>query len=575
VSASARDEPANCCFEKLEYGRHDSSFSIDAVQSIDTIVIGSGPGGMTAAVALARSGLSVLVLEQHYLPGGWTHSFTLEGYRFSPGIHYLGDLEQGQGLRRLFEGLGLGERLAFHELNPDAIDHVIVGSTCFDVPKGKERYVQRLKARFPCQAEGIDRYFTVIEDLAREVGSAQRLTLPRLLSLPLRAPTLLRWGFRTLESLLDATISDPTLRAILSARCGNHGMAPSQVSLPLHAAMDHHYFKGAYYPQGGAKAISSAYVKTLRRHGGQIRLRTRVARILVESDRAVGVELESGEQIRARHVVSNADATLTYLSLLPRGAAPKEQRRAEKAEMSVSSLSLFAAVDMDLGAMGYDSGNYWWYRHADLNGIYRRMQESAPDADVDGLFLSVSTLKDPHLRRDGHHTLEMFTFVPHDSFARWKDEPCGQRSAEYQRLKRTMIDRMLAAAEHIIPDLRRRVVFLELGTPLTNDHYCATRRGAVYGTAKSRRQVGPFSFSTKSPIENLFLCGASTISHGVGGAASSGLSVAGAILGVDGRELLGPEDGSIVIEPAGPVLRAQDARVGRRVGRPMVVVERG
>ena len=63
--------------------------------SYDAIIIGSGAGGLTAAVALAQAGKKLLVLEQHDRPGGWTHSFTLSGYRFSPGVHYIGDLHEG------------------------------------------------------------------------------------------------------------------------------------------------------------------------------------------------------------------------------------------------------------------------------------------------------------------------------------------------------------------------------------------------------------------------------------------------------------------------------------------------
>src|SRR5277367_4849032 len=153
--------------------------------SWDTIVIGSGSGGLTAAVALARAGQRVLVLEQHYLPGGWCQSFSLEGYRFSPGVHYLGGLGPGGGLRRLYEGLGLSDDLEFCEMNPEGFDHFLIEGERFDVPRGFARYFARLCARFPHEREGLARYFGTIRRVHEGVARCDgMLSFPSVLGIP-------------------------------------------------------------------------------------------------------------------------------------------------------------------------------------------------------------------------------------------------------------------------------------------------------------------------------------------------------------------------------------------------------
>jgi hypothetical protein len=84
--------------------------------------------------------------------------------------------------------------------------------------------------------------------------------------------------------------------------------------------------------------------------------------------------------------------------------------------------------------------------------------------------------------------------------------------------------------EKLIPGAGRHVVQMELGTPKTNEYYIHSTNGSVYGTEKTFNQIGPFSYSTKSSIKQLFLCGASTLAHGVGGATNSGVAAAAQVL---------------------------------------------
>ncbi len=103
--------------------------------------------------------------------------------------------------------------------------------------------------------------------------------------------------------MIDRYVKDPKLKAILEVRSGDHGMSPAKVPFGMHVAIESHYWEGAWFPKGGGGAIPRAFIKRLKKNGGEIRTRTRVDRILVEGTgdgrRAVGVRLEDGEEIRA------------------------------------------------------------------------------------------------------------------------------------------------------------------------------------------------------------------------------------------------------------------------------------
>jgi all-trans-retinol 13,14-reductase len=238
---------------------------------------------------------------------------------------------------------------------------------------------------------------------------------------------------------------------------------------------------------------------------------------------------------------------------VPRAHVPTAvRRRIGRMRYSLSTLSLFLAVDMDLRAAGLDSGNVWYSATPDVEAVYRfaARTDLGEIDEIPGMFLNVTTLKDPSLRRDGLHTVEAITLASFDAFRRWKHMAPGARGAEYKALKARLTEKMLDAIERIVPGLRDHVVFSALGTPLTNVHHLHTSRGGIYGTEKTLRNLGPFAFPVRSVVPGLFECGASTLAPGINGVTTSGLAAAAAVLGCAPDALLTARGQHLRIFPA-------------------------
>lgn len=535
---------------KLECRVLDKTKSLKSISSnfsenhYDSIIIGSGVGGLTAAIILARAGQKVLVLEQHDVPGGWCHSFYLNGHRFTPGVHYVGLMEKGQSTSKLYESLGIAEDLTFFRMNPSAYEHAYIGEERFDFPGNFDDLVTALVERFPKEENNIKKYLNLVRNVSTELqllpnveGFWQHLTIP------FRTKNMGKYALFSLKRVIDWHIKDPLLKKILNIQFGDHGLAPAKASFPLHCAVMDHYFSGGFYPCGGGAAIVKAMTTAIKKHKGVVKTQQNVTRILVEGDKkkaAIGVELASGEKLFAKQIISNADPNITYQNLIGEENLSKALRKKlNKTKYSCTSLMLFLTVDMDLKAAGMDSGNIWFLPNEDLDKVYERMMKPdiANDEALDGMFISCTTLKDPSSFDGKHHSIEAITYLDYEIFERFKDEK-EPRSQEYQEFKELLTEKMIKTLEKVLPNVRKNIVHKELGTPITNEYYINSTNGSVYGTEKKLMQIGPFAYRAKSEIKNLYLCGASIVSHGVAGAGYSGLQTAGEILKLKQKDLL-------------------------------------
>ncbi len=289
-----------------------------AASEYDVVVIGAGGGGLSAAALLARAGLKVIVLEQHYKVGGYMTSFQRGDYTFEISLHGFDGLDPEHGMNiSLFKELGIEDKVKPLRMSPIYYAVYPDGYT-LTVPSDADEYRTLLKAEFPAEAAGIDTLFYTMDNVYRALLSMLHMQQGELAE----AAALYRRGMllafvsslnKTLSQLLDDHISDQKLAAVITQLSGFGGAEPDDISALFFVAMWASYHKGGfYYFEGGSQSVSTAMAEVIQENGGQIRLATRADKIEIKNRRAVSVVSEDGEVFPCRYVVSNANAPDTF-----------------------------------------------------------------------------------------------------------------------------------------------------------------------------------------------------------------------------------------------------------------------
>ena len=506
----------------------------------DAIVIGSGLGGLTTAAYLATNGLRTLVLEKHYVAGGNSHVFRRKGkFEFDVGVHYIGDCGPDGLIPTVLRGAGLDGKIEFLEMDPDGFDTLMFPGLTFRVPKGWDRYRERLVAAFPDDETGLHRCLDVLQDVLADLAKiklpVEPADVPKLIQ---EAPAFMRWGMRPLAELFDDCALGQKSRAVLAAESGAYATPPSRAPVLLHAALMDHYLKGAYYPRGGGQVIPGHLVDVVRSHGGEVRTRVRVERIMVEDGRVAGVRLAGGEELRAPVVVSNADLKRTYLEMVgEEHLSPQTVARVKQYRMALPIFCVYLGLDIDLRER-LPNTNWWYFTTFDVEGLYRDTYESRPPEEL-GLFITAASLKDPHteaIAPKGCTSLEVMTWAPSDhGFWGVEDGPAAgekyHRNAHYQAVKQRLTEALVEATERVIPGIKEHIVWQEAATPISQEHFTFSTGGTSYGIELAVDQFGPSRPSPKTEIEGLYLAGASTVfAHGIAGTLRGGVGTASAVL---------------------------------------------
>ncbi len=497
-----------------------------------TVVIGSGAGGLSAALTLAKQGFSVLLLEAMPDFGGYLNPFRRGGYTFDTGLHYLGQLGRGEYFWRLLDRLGIVDSLDFVELDPDGFDRYIFPDFEFVLCKGKERYRERLIKEFPGEEAGINKYFDVLDKMLKAMNASTSRSGGTLgmLGFLMKHPVMLKYGRATYQDLLDNVTKDKRLQAVLAAHSGTYGLPPAKASAIIALAVLGSHLNGAYYPKGGSGAFRNAFLNGLKEHGAQTRKRARVVRI-DRKGQGFLVETEPGEQFTAQVVISNVDPVFTLAQLVnPEVVPPKTMEKVTRLRPSIGAFYAFIGTDLDLPSLGITDANIHHYDDTDMNRLYETGSGSHLQENVPGFLITSPSVKDPQGGHapQGRHNVELITMVDYESFEKWAHRPSMKRGEEYDHFKNRIGERLIEAAEKYIPGLSEHLDHVEFATPLSNEYWVNAVRGGCYGPEQTPDQMGPGRFSAfTSGIEGLFLVGAGTTAGGISPCIASGIQAGG------------------------------------------------
>ncbi|TGB05110.1 phytoene desaturase family protein [Halobacillus salinus] len=480
-------------------------------------IVGGGLGGLSAAVTLAKHGLEVDVYEKNHHFGGKMMAVDEQGYHFDFGPNTMTMPEVFCDVVRQ-GGLIPEEELEFIQLERHTRNQFPDG-TVFDLSSNPADMKEQLEAM---DQKGAARYDRFLDEVERLYDLSKQHFLHRTFSSwsdylsPGLAKALAQVRpWQSMDRFFHSYFSNPKIIQSLNRYSTYVGSSP--FTTPATFAMIAHLElnDGVYYVRGGNTNIAKSFVKAARRQGARLHNNQPVRKVLTEGNTAVGIELESGEQVEADYVLINGDLLEAVPKLLGQDASPSlSKQKLKKIDPSISAFVIMAGLDTKLDQLHH--------HHVLFSNDYKKefnQLQKGRYADDPTIYLCTSSKSDPSVSPEGDNTF-LLVNAPALEERNTQDDQ-AYKQLIYNKLKRNGIP------------LESHVKYEKVITPKQIADMFGAYKGSLYGPSSNRKlQAFMRPFNKSKDVDNLFFCGGST--HPGGGSPMvvlSGQNVANEMIG--------------------------------------------
>lgn len=488
-------------------------------QHFDVVILGGGMGGLLCGTLLSMEGYKVAVLEKNIQAGGSLQSFSVQGKLFESAVHYIGSMQQGQTLYKIFNYLQIIDKLGLEPLEKECFDEIVIGNKKYPLAQGYENFIAQLAIHFPHQQQALEQYIFKIKYVCAHFPLYNMRTGS--------IKEKLKVAHWRLDETINQLIDDPLLKKVI---LGNHMLYAGHESYTpffVHALIQNSYIESSWKFKNGSTQLAKSLCQLIKNNQGEIFRNETVLKLHHTENKITSAETDKGMYI-GKYFISSLHPTVTYALTQAPSIKPITKKRILSTPNSIAAFMINIVVKPN--TITYKNHNT--YIHLDSN-IWADLEQENETPQSVGIFYYQDKNNPRYADR-----ISILSYMPFSFFEKWQDTAHtiaagNNRPQDYITYKNLIANRIIEKIQHHFSLSKSDILAMDVCTPLTYRDYLNIPQGSMYGILHNTNDLMNTTYATRTKLDNLYLTGQNINLHGILGVSVTALLTVAELTGLD------------------------------------------